>query len=374
MEATQYQPLSQFLAKVPDPRCSGMCDHNLLDILIIAVCAVICGADEWQDMEDFGHCKEDWFRTFLELPAGIPSKYTFRRVFCLLDPVAFEACFTAWIRQTLTEISGSHHLAVDGKAMRGSKAQGKKPVLLVSAWSVELGLVLGQERVDQKSNEVTAIPKLLNALELKGCLVTLDAMGCQKKVAKQCIEQGADYVLAVKGNHKKLYKGIEALFAKTEHKPELHDYVETHEKGHGRVETRCCWVIKDLSDLEVAAQWTGLKQVAVVQSDRQINGKVTTALRFYIMSRAMTAEEMLEISRNHWAVENNLHWVLDVAFSEDACQINSGHGAENFSILRRLALNAIKANKGNRSIKSHRKLAGWDHKHLKKLLCSVVLD
>ncbi|MET4695150.1 hypothetical protein V5J35_000763 [Endozoicomonas sp. NE40] len=141
---TQHQSLSQFLAKVPDPRCSGMCDHNLLDILIIAVCAVICGADEWQDMEDFGHCKEDWFRTFLELPAGIPSKYTFRRVFCLLDPLAFEACFTAWIKQTLTEISGSHHLAVDGKTMRGSKAQGKKPVLLVSAWSVELGLVLGK--------------------------------------------------------------------------------------------------------------------------------------------------------------------------------------------------------------------------------------
>ena len=200
MDAKQYQPLSQFLARVPDPRCSGMCDHNLLDILIIAVCAVIYGADEWQDMEDFGHCKEVWFRIFLELPAGIPSKYTFRRVFCLLDPVAFEACFTAWIKQTLTEISGSHHLAVDGKAMRGSKAQGKKPVLLVSAWSVELGLVLGQERVDQKSNEVTTIPKLLEALELKGCLVKLDAMGCQKKVAKQCIEQGTDYVLAVKGN------------------------------------------------------------------------------------------------------------------------------------------------------------------------------
>ncbi len=205
MDAKQYQPLSQFLAKVPDPRCSGMCDHNLLDILIIAVCAVICGADEWQDIEDFGHCKEDWFKTFLELPAGIPSKYTFRRVFCLLDPVAFEACFTAWIRQTLTEISGSHHLAVDGKVLRGSKDQGKQPVLLVSAWSVELGLVLGQERVDQKSNEVTAIPKLLKALELKGCLVTLDAMGCQKKVAKQCVEQGADYVLAVKGNQKKLW-------------------------------------------------------------------------------------------------------------------------------------------------------------------------
>ncbi len=274
----------------------------------------------------------------------------------------------------MTEISGSHHLAVDGKVLRGSKDQGKQPVLLVSAWSVELGLVLGQERVDQKSNEVTAIPKLLKALELKGCLVTLDAMGCQKKVAKQCVEQGADYVLAVKGNQKKLYKGIETLFAEAEHQPELHDYVEICEKGHGRVESRCCWVINDISNLEVAADWAGLKQVAVVQSDRQINGKVTTALRCYIMSRAMTAEEMLKISRNHWAVENNLHWILDVAFSEDACQISTGNGAENFSILRRLALNAIKANKGGRSIKSHRKLAGWDHKHLKKLLCSVILN
>lgn len=374
MEATQHQPLSQFLAKVPDPRYPRMCDHNLLDILIIAVCAVICGADEWQDMEDFGHCKEDWFKTFLELPAGIPSKYTFRRVFCLLDPAAFEACFTAWIKQTLTEISGSQHLAIDGKVIKGSKAKGKKPVLLVSAWSVELGLVLGQERVDQKSNEITAIPKLLKALELKGCLVTLDAMGCQKKVAKQCVEQGADYVLAVKGNQKKLYKGIEALFANEKHQPKLHDYVEARDKGHGRVETRCCWVINDLSGLETAADWPGLKQVAVVQNDRQINGKVTTALRFYIMSRAMSAEDMLEISRNHWAVENNLHWVLDVAFSEDACQIKTGNGAENFSILRRIALNAIKANKGKRSIKSHRKLAGWNHRHLKMLLCSVVLD
>ncbi len=160
MEAVQYQPLSQFLAKVPDPRRPGMCElsaygrsHNLLDILIIAVCAVICGADEWQDIEDFGRCKEDWFKTFLELPAGIPSKYTFRRVFCLLDPVAFETCFTGWIKQTLTEISGSQHLAIDGKVIKGSRAKGKKPVLLVSAWSVKLGLVLGQERVDQKSNE-----------------------------------------------------------------------------------------------------------------------------------------------------------------------------------------------------------------------------
>ena len=374
MEALQYQPLSQFLAKVPDPRRPGMCDHNLLDILIIAVCAVICGADEWQDIEDFGHCKENWFKTFLELPAGIPSKYTFRRVFCLLDPVAFETCFTSWIKQTLTEISGSQHLAIDGKAIKGSRTKGKKPVLLVSAWSVKLGLVLGQERVDQKSNEITAIPKLLKALELKGCLVTLDAMGCQKKVAKQCIEQGADYILAVKGNQKKLYKGIEALFTTAEHQRERHDYMQSRDKGHGRIETRCCWVISDLANLETAEEWPGLKQVAVVQSDRQINGKVTTALRFYIMSRSMTAKEMMEISRNHWSVENNLHWVLDVAFSEDACQIKTGNGAENFSILRRIALNAIKANKGKRSIKSHRKLAGWNHKHLKTLLCSVVLD
>ena len=252
MEAQQYQPLTAFLAKVPDPRCEGMCDHNLLDILIIAVCAMICGADEWEDIADFGTCKEDWFRTFLELPRGIPSKYTFRRVFSLLDPVAFEACFTAWVKQTLTELSGCHHLAIDGKAIRGSKGQGKQAVHLVSAWSQQLGLVLGQERVDQKSNEITAIPKLLKALELKGCLITLDAIGCQKKVAEECIKQGADYVLAVKGNQKTLYKDIAALFESVETQLQPEQFAESHATGHGRKEHRCCWIINDLNALSTA--------------------------------------------------------------------------------------------------------------------------
>lgn len=372
MEAQQYQPLTEFLAKIPDPRYSKMCDHNLLDILIIAICAVICGADEWEDIAVFGQCKEAWFRTFLELPCGIPSKYTFRRIFCLLDPEAFEMCFTGWVKQTLTKLSGCQHLAIDGKVIRGSKGQGKKPVHLVSAWSAELGIVLGQERVDKKSNEITAIPKLLKALDLKGCLITLDAMGCQKKVAEQCIKQQADYVLAVKGNQKKLYKDIESLFAQTEHQPERRQFFEASDQGHGRKEYRCCWVMNDLSTMGTAAQWSGLKQVAVVQSDREINGVVTTALRFYIMSKALAAEQVLEISRRHWAVENNLHWVLDVAFSEDACQVRTGNGAENLSVLRRIALNSIKENKGKQSIKRHRKIAGWDNEHLKMLLCSVT--
>ncbi|WP_281649239.1 ISAs1 family transposase, partial [Parendozoicomonas sp. Alg238-R29] len=311
------------------PRCEGMCDHNLLDILVIAVCAMICGADEWEDIADFGTCKEDWFRTFLELPCGIPSKYTFRRVFSLLDPAAFEACFTGWVKQTLTELSGCHHLAIDGKAIRGSKSQGKKAVHLVSAWSNQLGLVLGQERVDQKSNEITAIPKLLKALELKGCLITLDAMGCQTKVAEECVKQEADYVLAVKGNQKTLYNDIAALFEATEKQSQPGQFAESQTVGHGRKEHRCCWVMNDLGTLRTAHKWPGLKQVAVVQSDRQINGKVTTALRFYIMSKTLSALEVLNISRQHWAVENNLHWVLDVSFSEDACQAKAGNSAEN---------------------------------------------
>ena len=379
-------PLIMFLNELTDPRKrASSCEHTFIDILVIAVCAIISGADTWEDMQEFGEEKEDWFRSFLELPNGIPSHDTFYRIFCMLNPDKFQECFTRWIKSAYPEAldipdGDAEIIPIDGKAIKGSrgKGKGKKAVLMVSAWSTRLSLVLGQKKVDKKSNEITAIPQLLEAIDLKGCMITADAISCQKTIAETCISQEADYLLAVKGNQKTLHNDIQARvkehWGNNPEEPVSDTFFEHENKGHGRHEYRGCWVFDDISALSTADEWAGIKQFGVVQSDRTIDGKATTALRFYISSKVMTAEEMLNATRQHWEVENNLHWMLDVAFDEDACQTKDEYAAENLSTLRRIALNILKADvTSKRSIKTKRKKAGWSNRYLAQLLKTFIV-
>lgn len=374
-----------FLNELTDPRKRpNSCDHHFIDILVIAVCAIICGADTWQEMQEFGEDKEDWFRSFLELPNGIPSHDTFYRVFCMFDPDNFQKCFTLWVKSAYPEAldipdGDTEIIPIDGKAIKGSrgKGKGKKAVIMVSVWSSRLSLVLGQKKVDKKSNEITAIPQLLEAIDLKGCMITADAISCQKSIAETCISQEADYLLAVKGNQKTLLNDIQTTvedhWDNHSKEPVSDAFFEHENRGHGRHEYRCCWVFDDLSALTTADEWAGIKQFGVVQSDRTIDGKATTSLRFYISSKVMTAKAMLNATRQHWEVENNLHWMLDVAFDEDACQTKDEHAAENLSTLRRIALNILKADvTSKRSIKTKRKKAGWSNKYLTQLLKTFI--
>lgn len=378
-------PLITFLETLEDVRRAASCQHNFIDILVIAVCAIIANADTWEDMKEFGDEKEDWFRTFLELPNGIPSHDTFYRTFCLLDPDKFQDCFTRWVKSAYPEAldipdDETHVVPIDGKAIKGSrgKGKGKRAVHIVSAWSSKLSLVLGQKKVDKKSNEITAIPDLLAAIDLAGCLITADAMSCQKTIAETCIAEGADYLLAVKGNQKNLEEDIrnhiENHWQNHPADTPSDNFYEESNRGHGREEYRCCWTFTDIDALRDHEAWDGLKQFGVVQADRTINSKVTTALRFYICSKEMTAKDMLSATRMHWEVENNLHWMLDIAFSEDACQTKNENAAENLSTLRRMALNVLQLDKSSkRSIKGKRKKAGWSNSYLAKLLKSFIV-
>ena len=372
-------PLIMFLNDLKDPRSRGnSCEHKFIDILIIAICAIMSDGETWEDMENYGHDKEDWLRTFLELPCGIPSHDTFYRIFCALDPEAFETCFIRWVRSFFSEAlpvgeSLTDIIPIDGKTIRGSKGKGKRAVHMVSAWSSNLRLVLGQKKVDSKTNEITAIPELFEMLDMKGALITADAISCQKSIAAKCIEKEADYLLAVKSNQKTIQKAIQAVIeTHWEQNPAdlpSDSFAEQKNVGHGRKEYRCCWVFNDLSQLSTHMEWEGLKQFGIIQSDRTIDGIATTALRLYITSKAMTAGEMLCATRTHWEVENNLHWMLDITFSEDACQTRDENAAENLSILRRICLNIFNLDKlGKGSMKRKRKRAGWNNDYLEELL------
>ncbi|WP_187300048.1 ISAs1 family transposase [Endozoicomonas montiporae] len=372
-----------FLETIEDTRRAASCQHNFIDILVIAVCAIIANADTWEDMQEFGEEKEDWLRTFLELPHGIPAHDTFYRIFCLLDPDKFQDCFTRWVKSAFPEAVDTPDeendiVPIDGKAIKGSRGKGKQAVHIVSAWSSRLSLVLGQKSVDKKSNEITAVPDLLAAIDLAGCLITADAMSCQKVIAETCIAEGADYLLAVKGNQKNLkddiQNHIEQHWKNYPGDVPSETFHEEFSRGHGREEYRCCWTFSALDVLRDHEVWSGLKQFGIVQADRTINGKVTTSLRFYICSKEMTAKDMLSATRMHWEVENNLHWMLDIAFSEDACQTKNDNAAENLSTLRRIALNILKSDTtSKRSIKGKRKKAGWSNGYMAKLLKSFIV-
>lgn len=368
--------ITPFFSDLPDTRSEHGKRHLLSDLVAIAVCAVVCGAEGWVDVALFGEAKQSWFQTFLRLPHGIPSHDTFGRVFAALDPDHFERCFRAWTSALSGVMVGV--VAVDGKTVRRSfdKASKKAAIHMISAWAADNQVVFGQLAVDGKSNEITAIPKLLKMLDIKGLTVTIDAMGCQKSIAKQIVRQGGDYMLQVKANQPELHDDIKQVFGNAEARgwgKREHDVHEQIEKGHGRIEKRRThltwdvpWLIKASSD------WKGLRAIVMVERERTIGEATTIARHYYITSLdTHKASEAAHVCRAHWGVENGLHWRLDVGFNEDQCRIRRDHGAENFSRLRRIAQNLLKAETTVKAgLKAKSKNAGWSHDYLLKVLGS----
>ncbi len=364
----------EYLATTPDPRMERTRLHSLKDILVLSLCAIICGADGFVAIEEFGILKEAWLKTFLDLPNGIPSHDTIGRVFALLDPKALEAMFRAWMR-AVAVLTGGEVVAIDGKTLRRSfrKAGSGVFVHMVSAWATRNRVVLGQVKTEEKSNEITAIPELLGLLFLKGCIVTIDAMGCQKDIAAKIIDEGADYALTVKDNQPTLRADLVQTFEAARTDPAVlatMDYSETHDKGHGRVEVRRCWTTSDVGGISQVDQWKSLHSLALIEVDRTIAGKTSTEQRYVISSCIdFSAAKALETVRAHWGVENGLHWVLDVAFREDDCRVRAGNAAENFAVLRHAALNLLKKVQGTKvGIKIRRLRAGWDNDFLMRVL------
>lgn len=360
-------------ASLEDPRDIRGKEHRLLDIITIALCAVISGAEGWEDMAEYGRAKQDWFEGFLRLPNGIPCADTFGRLFARLDPEQMQICFGSWVK-SISKLLGAEVIGIDGKTLRhsGEKKCGKAAIHMVSAWASANRLVLGQRKVDDKSNEITAIPALLSVLEIAGCIVTIDAMGCQKEIASTIIEGGGDYVLALKGNQGGLFDDVQWLFQqaqKSKFEDVTHSFAQTIDKGHGRIEVRRCWTLSDLDYLIQKPLWQGLQTVVLVQSERRCNGQSTTENRFSISSLPSQASLLMNAVRTHWSIENSLHWVLDVSFHEDACRIRRDCAPQNMALLRHLALNLLaKDSSSQRGIAARRKKAAWDHTYLIKLL------
>jgi predicted transposase YbfD/YdcC len=373
MPKTPVGTIVDHFSGVEDPRESNR-RHLLLDIIIIAICAAICGADTWTDVELFGKAKEKWFRRFLELPHGIPSHDTFGRVFALLDPEQFQACFREWIT-AVEERTQGEVIALDGKQLRRShdKTLGKKAIYMVSAWASENSLVLGQRKVDEKSNEITAIPKLLDILEIAGCIVTTDAMNCQTAIAEKVVERDAEYVFVVKENQGRLLKTIQGLFDDPDEMRWVdYDYYKTVNGGHGRIETRQCWTTSDPEYLQYIASigdWPGLQSIGMIEAKRRTDEGTTVKRRYFISSLASNAEQLLYSVRTYWGIENKLHWVLDLAFREDESRVRKGNGPQNFAVLRHIALNLLRREDTAKiSIRAKRKKAGWDNDYLLKVL------
>lgn len=363
--------IDKHFSGVNDPRREGYGQRHLLrDIFVIAICAIICGANNWVEIALFGESKKEWFKTFLKLPNGIPSHDIFNRVFSKLNPKEFEARFISWVRG-IAEITEGEIIAIDGKTVRRShdKSDGKAAIHMVSAWANENKMVLGQVKVDDKSNEITAIPKLLNLLDIKGCIVTIDAMGCQRNIAKTILESDADYVLALKGNQGTLQEDILPYFKDAGTKDADYDYCDTIEKDHGRIEVRKCWVSSDTDWLNKKHDWPGLNSIGMIESTRIINNEKSVERRYYISSLEKNSEKFLHAIRSHWGIENSLHWVLDVSFKEDNSRVRKEHGAHNLTILRHIALNMLKKESSKKiSINCKRLKAGWDKNYLSKIL------
>jgi predicted transposase YbfD/YdcC len=368
-------PFVEHFGTLPDPRVDRTKLHPLLDILVIAVCAVIAGGEGWEDIAEFGHLKEGFFRERLglELPHGIPSPDTFRRVIARLDPDAFGRAFLAWT-QTLRIQTKGEIVALDGKTLRHSfdTAAGQAPIHLVSAWAAQNRLVLAQVKVDDKSNEITAFPALLALLDLRGCTVTIDAMGCQKEIARQIIAQEGDYVLALKGNQGQIFEEVRLFFEDATEGGFAGIRArcdERSEKDHGRIEQRRYWLVKEIDWLEGRQEWAGLCSIGMAESTRRMGEQVETERRYFLCSLGGSARQFGRAVRGHWGIENGEHYVLDVAFDEDACRIRRENGAENFATLRHIALNlARREATAKRGIKARLRRAGWDEEYLLRVL------
>jgi len=384
MQNTVISPLKAQLLQLTDPRLPRRRKHELIDVLMIAVTALLCGAENFTHMAQFGKAKEAWLRTFLTLTHGIPSHDTFRRVFMLLSPEKFSAVFLSWT-QSLRQAVGAEVVALDGKTVRRSfdAAKSQSAIHLVSAWASANRLVLGQIKVDDKSNEITAVPELLRALELAGCIITVDALNCQKNIAKEIQEADADYVLALKGNHATAHEAIQTFLdaaleetlaarppgAKLSAGAATLATWETVDKGHGRVETRRYYQSAELAWFADRAAWEGLRTVGMVEARREVRGKLTVERRYYLSSLPLDVATFARAVREHWGVENQLHWVLDVQLNEDQNRARCGHAAENLGLLRRLVLNQLRRDtRCQTGIKGKQLNASWDHAYLQSLL------
>lgn len=378
MEREGIASIAEHFGELSDPRCGNATAHIFLEILIIAICAVICGADGWSDVELFGKNKKDWLKTFLELPKGIPSHDTFGRVFAKIKPDEFQKRFIEWV-QAIEKLTTGQVIAIDGKKLRRShdKGTGKEAIYMVSAWATQNQMVLGQVKVAEKSNEITAIPELLRLLEFTGCIVTVDAIGTQTEIAEAIVEGGGDYLLAVKENQGHLFEDVRYLFevdAAQGFAYAQYSYAKTVNKGHGRLETRECWATEKeeyLSLLRKRQQWKGLKSIVRIISQRQIGEKLEVQTRYFISSLPANAKAILKTKRSHWNIENQLHWVLDIAFREDESRVRKDHAAENLALLRHMALNLLKREKTAKGgIHAKRLQAGWNNVYLLSVLKS----
>ena len=359
--------------QLPDPRVRRTRRHALDDILVITLCAVICGADDWASIARFGRAKRKWFREFLALPHGIPSHDTFGRVFAALDPEAFKAAFLAWVA-TVADLLPGDVIAIDGKTLRHTfdTASGHAAIHMVSAWATAQGVCLGQVKTDAKSNEITAIPKLLEVLALTGRVVTIDAMGCQTAIAGAIHAKGGDYVLSLKGNQTRLHADIRTFFLDAEAHAFAgtpHTTAETVDGDHGRIEVRRAWATDDLDWLADRPRWPGLRSVVRVDAERTVGAHTSGETRFFISSLPPDAATLARVVRSHWAIENGLHWVLDVAMHQDQTRIRTGHAPQNLAILHHIALNLLKLDRTEKlGIKNKRLAAGWDHDYLLRVI------
>jgi len=373
----QHLSIWTHFESLKDPRVERTRRHKLMDIVVISVMAVICYADGWDDIVEYAKVREAWLRTFLELPHGIPCADTFRRVFTALDPEAFQACFLNWVKSLVGSTDGKL-VAIDGKTVRHSFAgeEGKGPVHLVSAWVAQNQLVLGQIATEAKSNEITAIPKLLDLLDLRGATITIDAMGCQKKIAEVIVDGGGDYVLGLKDNQPTMHQEVAQFFESAQadgFRDTRCDQAESVDGDHGRIEVRRVSCSDDIDWMEDKAQWKNLRSVVMVESERTVGERTSLERRYYLTSHKPDAEMLGQMIRGHWGIENQLHWVLDMAFDEDRSRIRRGHAPHNFALLRKIAANLLKLETGlKRGLEAKRKRAAWDSGYLIRVLQAVA--
>ena len=366
-----YAGFLEHFSIIPDPRGERGKKHKLMDVLFIALCSILSGGSGFTDMRLLAESRKEWLSKYIELPGGIPSHDTFRRVLGIIDPDDFKDCLTKWT-ESIRRATGGRIIALDGKTLRHSfdTWSGTGAIHLVNAWATEAGLALGYEKVDSKSNEITALPALLEKLDIKGCIVTIDAMGCQKHVAAKIIDRSGDYLLCVKGNQGRLFEDLKDFFGGCgDFKGVEHSYYRSLEKDHGRLEERKCWAIEgEAKWLGIDKEWKQVRTIAAIERTRTTRGKISKETSYYITSLPGNAKRIAQVARSHWGIENGQHWVLDVTMDEDMCRVRKDNAAENLAILRRVAISMINIVKGKLSVKAALKKAGWDPSFLEKIL------